>query len=158
MDAFAGSMVARGPTLGPDRETPTGSLHVLGLPSAAAAREFVAREPNNRAGVYGKHLVCGFENLLGRTMWEFSTKADEPMFLLIALPGESRHRSLERLPTALRERLILYGALTAPDADAGGAVLIVQARDRGAAQALAADALDDVSDVEVHDWEFGGRR
>jgi uncharacterized protein YciI len=158
MDAFAGSMVARGPTLGPDRETPTGSLHVVGLPSADAARDFVAREPNNRAGVYAEHLVCGFENLLGRTMWEFSTKADEPMFLLIALAEESRHRAFESLPAALRERLILDGTLTTLDAGPGGVALIVQARDRGAARALAADALDDVSDLEVHDWEFGGRR
>ena len=57
MDAFAGSMVARGPTLGSDRETATGSLHVLGLPSVDAVRAFVADEPNNRAGVYAEHLV-----------------------------------------------------------------------------------------------------
>ena len=158
MDAFAGSMVARGPTLGPDRETPTGSLHVVGLPSADAARAFVAREPNNRAGVYGEHLVRGFENLLGRTMWEFSTKADEPMFLLIALAEEGGHPALESLPAALRERLILYGALASLDAGPGGVALIVQARNQHAARALAADALDDASGLEVHDWEFGGRR
>jgi uncharacterized protein YciI len=70
MDGFAESMIARGPTLGTDRETATGSLHVLGLPSVDAAHEFVAREPNNRAGVYAEHSVWRFENLLGRTMWE----------------------------------------------------------------------------------------
>jgi hypothetical protein len=31
MDAFAESMVARGPTFAADRETVTGSLHVLSL-------------------------------------------------------------------------------------------------------------------------------
>ncbi|MGH9029849.1 MAG: YciI family protein, partial [Acidimicrobiales bacterium] len=36
MDGFAESMIARGPTLGNDRETATGSLHVLGLPSVDA--------------------------------------------------------------------------------------------------------------------------
>jgi hypothetical protein len=51
MDGFADTMIARGPTLAPDRETPTGSLHVLGLPSFAAAAEFVEREPNNRASL-----------------------------------------------------------------------------------------------------------
>ena len=78
MDRFARSMIARGPTLGADRETATGSLHVLGLPSIDAADEFVAHEPNHRAGVYAEHCVWRFENLLGRTMWEFSGVADEP--------------------------------------------------------------------------------
>jgi hypothetical protein len=50
MDGFADAMIARGPTLASDGETPTGSLHVLGLPSVAAATEFVEPEPNNRAG------------------------------------------------------------------------------------------------------------
>jgi uncharacterized protein YciI len=57
VDGFADTMIARGPTLAPDRETATGSLHVLGLPSLAAATEFVEREPNNRAGVYAEHRI-----------------------------------------------------------------------------------------------------
>jgi uncharacterized protein len=51
MGGFADTMIARGPTLTTDRKTATGSLHVLGLPSLAAATEFVEREPNNRAGL-----------------------------------------------------------------------------------------------------------
>ena len=77
MDRFAESMIARGPTLGADRDTATGSLHVLTLPSVNAAREFVALEPNNRAGVYSEHLVLRFEDLLGRTMWDFSSQRAE---------------------------------------------------------------------------------
>ncbi|MEO9174699.1 MAG: hypothetical protein ABI317_04225, partial [Gaiellales bacterium] len=73
-------MIARGPTFGADGETVTGNLHVLGLPSAEAAREFVA---------------------------------GEPMFLLIARGGA--RVPLERLATPLRERLILYGALSMLD-------------------------------------------
>ena len=84
MGGFAESMIARGPTLAADRETATGSLHVLGLPSVDAAREFVAGDPNNRAGVYADHVIWRFENLLGRTMWEFSSVADEPRFEIIA--------------------------------------------------------------------------
>ena len=86
MDGFAESMIARGPTLGIDRETATGSLHVLGLPSVDAVHEFVAREPNHRAGLYAEHSVWRFENLLGRTMWEFSGAGDEPRFLILARP------------------------------------------------------------------------
>jgi hypothetical protein len=79
MDGFAESMTARGPTLDTDRETANGSLHVLALPSVDAGREFVAAEPNNRAGVYREHLLWRFENLLDRSMWEFPSRAAEPL-------------------------------------------------------------------------------
>src|SRR6476660_9234227 len=39
MDRFADGMVARGPTLAADRELWTGSVHIVDLPSAEAARE-----------------------------------------------------------------------------------------------------------------------
>jgi uncharacterized protein len=167
MDRFAESMVARGPTLGKDRETATGSLHVLGLPSIEAAHEFVAREPNNRAGVYAEHSVWRFENLLGRTMWEFLGPADEPRFLIIARSNRETGASdspvpVGSLPPELRERLILYGALTTlDDAALIGVALAVQASERKAVDALLADrrvGLDSFSDIEIHDWEFGGRR
>ncbi len=56
MDQFADRMTARGPTLGADRETWTGSLHILDLPDPATAREFVALEPYNQAGLYARPL------------------------------------------------------------------------------------------------------
>jgi uncharacterized protein len=74
MDGFADAMIARGPTLAPDRQTATGSLHVLDLPSLAAATEFAEREPNNRAGVYAEHRIWAFQDLLGRTMWELPAR------------------------------------------------------------------------------------
>jgi uncharacterized protein len=162
MDRFAESMIARGPTLDTDRETATGSLHVLALPSVDAAREFVALEPNNRAGVYGEHFVWRFENLLGRSMWEFSDQAAEPRFLIIGRSHLGRPVSVETLPAALRERLILYGALTTLDgADPAGVALALQAPDREAVEGLIEDertGLGAYSEVEIHNWEFGGRR
>jgi uncharacterized protein len=169
MDAFAESMIARGPTLAADRVTATGSLHVLGLPSLAAARDFVAREPNNRAGVYADHVIWRFENLLGRNMWEFSSAADEARFLIIArsegdrrAERSSRPISQERLPAELRERLILYGALsTLADAEPVGVALAVQAPDRATVAAFLEDGrtgVDVFQDIEIHNWEFGGRR
>jgi uncharacterized protein YciI len=152
MDRFAETMIARGPTLADDGETATGSLHVLGLPSADAVREFVAREPNNRAGMYADNSVWRFENLLGRTMWEFPHAADEPRFLVIAR-GEAV--PVEALPAELRERLILYGSLTAlDDAEQIGVAIAMQAPDTKSLETL----LDGVSELEVHNWEFGGRR
>ena len=151
MDRFAESMIARGPTLRADRETATGSLHILGLPSVEAAREFVAREPNNRRGIYAEHTIWRFENLLGRTMWEFAGATDEPKLLVVA---RSPCRPVP--PCAeVRDRLILYGALsTLDEAEPVGVALAVQARDREAADPL----LAAFPDVEEHCWEFGGRR
>ena len=170
MDGFAESMIARGPTLATDRETATGSLHVLGLPSVDAVHEFVAREPNNRAGVYAEHAVWRFENLLGRTMWEFSGAPDEPRFLIIARSrrGQTTARSggrpvpPESLSAELRRRLILYGALSTLDgAGPVGVALAVQAGEREAVDALLGRGqvgLEAFPDSEIHDWEFGGRR
>jgi uncharacterized protein YciI len=165
MDRFAETMIARGPTFAADRETVTGSLHVVGLPSVAAAHQFVAREPNNRAGMYAMHSVWRFENLLGRTMWEFPGAAEEPKFLIIA----HSHGSSGALPAPresfsaeLRERLIVYGALaTLGGAAPVGVALAVQARDRRAVGTLLKEGRAGLSVspcVEVHDWEFGGRR
>jgi uncharacterized protein len=162
MDGFAESMIARGPTLGADRETATGSLHVLALPNIDAAREFVALEPNNRAGVYGEHMVRRFENLLGRTMWEFSGQLEEPLFLIIGRSAIGRPAPAETLPAELLERLVLYGVLTTLDGSGTvGVALVLQAPDREAVEALIEGertGLGAPSEVEVHNWEFGGRR
>jgi uncharacterized protein YciI len=162
MDRFAGTMIARGPTLAPDRETPTGSLHVLGLPSIAAATTFVEREPNNRAGVYAEHRIWVFENLLGRTMWEFTGTADEPRFLVIALsPHDEQPTVSASLGPELRDRTIVYGTLTEPDGSAviGVAVAVQAPGETAVVPLLKGEAvLAAFSVVEVHHWEFGGRR
>src|SRR6266540_3178010 len=71
MDGYAEAMIARGPTLTPDRTTWTGSMHMVDLPDAQAARVFAFKEPYYRAGVYGEVLVRRWRNVLGRTMWDF---------------------------------------------------------------------------------------
>ena len=50
MDRYQAQMIARGPTFAGD--TPTGSVHIVGLPDPAAARAFAFDEPNYQAGVY----------------------------------------------------------------------------------------------------------
>ena len=132
------------------------------MPSVDAAREFVALEPNNRAGVYAEHLVWRFENLLGRSMWEFAGQPPEPRFLVIGRSDRGRPVPADALPAELLERLILYGALTTLDSgEPAGIALAVQAADRDAVDALMEDertGLGMFSEVEVHNWEFGGRR
>ena len=167
MDRFADGMVARGPTLGADRATWTGSLHIVDLPSAEAAREFVEREPYNRAGLFEQHLIRRFKNLLGRTMWEFRGRPADPRFLVIAhvLAGSGKHASAVPLPdlTSLAgERLIFHGELgTADEAMPVGAALALQAPTRQEVEAVLKQAqprLAEHFDLEILDWEFGGRR
>lgn len=71
MDLFAAQMIARGPTFAADGDTPSGSVHIVDLPDAAAARAFAFDEPNYQAGVYRDVLLRRWRNLLGRTMWDF---------------------------------------------------------------------------------------
>jgi hypothetical protein len=166
MDRFADGMIARGPTLAADRATWTGSLHIVALPSAEAARQFVEHEPYNRAGLFDQHLIRRFDNLLGRTMWEAPAGSDGPRFLVIAhAPAEAGEHPPAGLPdfTALeRERLIVHGALLTPDgATPVGVALALQAPTRQAVDALLRAGrarLDERLDVQILDWEFGGRR
>ncbi len=155
MDRFADRMTARGPTLGPDRATWTGSLHIVDLPSADAAREFVEHEPYNRAGLFEQHLIRRFNNLLGRTMWESAEGSDDPRFLVVAHAPPEALRGLTALAP---ERLNVYGELlTLEEARPAGVALALQAPTREAAETLLGVSVGR-PDVEIHDWEFGGRR
>ena len=164
MDQFAGGMIARGPTLSGDRETWTGSLHIVDLPSVEAAREFVEREPYNRAGLFDGHVIRRFKNLLGRTMWEFPGESVGPRFMVIARLQSEAGKDAPALPrvdfTALpRERLIVHGELfTLDEAAPAGVGLAFHAPGREVADTLVRDGLDERDDVQIHDWEFGGRR
>jgi uncharacterized protein len=139
MDRFADGMTARGPTLMPDRETWTGSMHVVDLPSVAAAEAFVAEEPYALAGRFESHRIWRFTNLLGRTMWEHGGLVDQPRFLVFC-------RDVPDLP---HEARIMLGELHSADGEPAGFVAAVQVRDRSDLDGL---------DAEVHDWEPGGRR
>ena len=167
MDGFADGMVARGPTLAADRERWTGSVHIVGLSSADVAREFVEREPYNRAGLFEHHIIRRFENLLGRTMWDFPGGSADPRFLVIAhrVPGAGEHGPALLLPdlrARLRERLIVHGDLLAlDDARPAGVALALQAPTRAAVDVLlraGCPRLDEHFELQILDWEFGGRR
>jgi uncharacterized protein len=92
--------------------------------------------------------------------------ADEPRFLVIARldrdHNAGRGQPEESLAPELRERLIVYGALsTLDDGEPAGVALAVQVPDRDAVVALLEDertGVDVFQGVDIHDWEFGGRR
>ncbi|MBA3529961.1 MAG: hypothetical protein H0T91_11770 [Propionibacteriaceae bacterium] len=167
MDRFAAGMIARGPTLAADRATWTGSVHIVDLPSAEAAHQFVEREPYNRAGMYEQHLVRRFNNLLGRTMWEFPGGSDDPIFMVISqVPAQASEHvpaaSSIDPPALAPERLIVHGELLTPaEGRRVGVVTALQTPTRQAVDALLRarqPRLADRMDVQIHDWEFGGRR
>ncbi len=86
MDQYAKEMIARGPTLADDGDTPTGSVHIVDLPDPAAARTFAFDEPNYQAGVYRDVLLRRWRNTLGRTMWDFpGGRTDGNRYLVIGL-------------------------------------------------------------------------
>jgi uncharacterized protein YciI len=154
MDRYASEMIARGPTLADDGNTPTGSLHILDLPDPAAARRFAFDEPNYQAGVYRDVLLRRWRNTLGRTMWEFPVgQTGGNRYLVLGLgAGEAADLAV---PPGVAE-LIAYGPLLSDDGATWlGTAVLVRAPDAETARALLAP--DRYAAIEVHNWQFGGR-
>jgi hypothetical protein len=169
MDRYADAMIARGPTLTPDRTTHTGSMHIVDLPDGDAARDFAFEEPYYRAGVYGDVIIRRYRNELGRTMWDFrSSTPEDPRFLVIGLgrPGAGTSTLLEDhrryLAEKYQDRIIQRGPLLSDDGAVWvGTVTIVELTDRDAVDAMMRGdpslSAGLYSSVEIHDWQFGGR-
>ncbi|MER7925945.1 YciI family protein [Streptomyces sp. NPDC096057] len=154
MDRYAKEMVARGPTLADDGDTPTGSVHILDLPDPAAARAFAFDEPNYQAGVYRDVLLRRWRNILSRTMWDFpGGRTGGNRYLVLGL-GTGQAVDLELPPD--QDRLIAYGPLLSDDGDTwlGTAALLRAPDPESAGDVLTRDRY---ADVEVHTWQFGGR-
>ncbi|MDX3520131.1 YciI family protein [Streptomyces scabiei] len=155
MDRYAKELIARGPTFADDGETPTGSVHIVDLPDPAAARAFAFDEPGYQAGAYRDVLLRRWRNLLGRTMWDFpGGRTGGNRYLVLGL-GEGPAADLA-LPLD-REELIAYGPLLSDDGDTWlGTAAMLRAPDADTARAVL--TAERYADIEVHDWEFGGRR
>ncbi|WP_086801786.1 YciI family protein [Streptomyces caniscabiei] len=155
MDGYAKELIARGPTFAADGETPTGSVHIVDLPDPATARAFVFDEPNYRAGAYRDVLLRRWRNLLGRTMWEFPGGSSGGARYLVLGLGSGPAADVE-VP-ADRDELIAYGPLLSDDGATWlGTAVLLRAPDPDAARAVLTAGR--YADIEVHDWEFGGRR
>ncbi|MEV0665659.1 YciI family protein [Actinomadura luteofluorescens] len=152
MDRYDKELIARGPTF--VGEVPTGSVHIVDLPDPAAARAFAFDEPNYQAGAYRDVLLRRWRNALGRTMWDFpGGRTGGDRFLVIGL-GEGPAADLE---VPLNDGLIAYGPLLSDDGEAWlGTAALLRAPDADAARAVLTQ--DRYAAVEVHHWEFGGRR
>ena len=153
MDRYATELIARGPTF-TDDDTPTGSVHIVDLPDPAAARAFAFDEPNYQFGVYRDVLLRRWRNVLGRSMWEFpGGRSSGGRHLVLGLGAGTAE---DPVP-AEREALIAYGPLLSDDgAEWLGTAALVQAPNPAAARAVLTPGL--YAEIEVHNWEFGGRR
>ncbi|SMF49391.1 YciI family protein [Streptomyces sp. Amel2xC10] len=157
MDGYAAEMIARGPTLTADRELPTGSVHILDLPDASAARAFAFDEPGHQAGVYRDVLLRRWRNVLGRTMWEFpGGPVDGDRYLVLGL-GQGQAVDLEPPAGPVDpDELIAYGPLLSDDGTHWlGTAVLLRALDPDTARAVL--TVDRYASIEVHAWQFGGR-
>ncbi|MFB7125919.1 YciI family protein [Kitasatospora sp. NPDC056273] len=154
MDGYAEELIARGPTLTEDRDAPTGSVHIIDLPDAAAARAFAFAEPGYQAGVYRDVLLRRWSNTLGRTMWDFpGGRTGGNRYLVLGLGSGP---AVDLAVPADRDGLIAYGPLLSDDGTAWlGTAALLRASDRDAAGAVL--TRERYADIEVHDWQFGGR-
>jgi uncharacterized protein len=162
MDRYQAEMIARGPTLAGEDDTPTGSVHILGLPDPAAARAFAFDEPNYQAGVYRDVLLRRWRNLLGRTMWDFPGGPDGGNRYLVLGLGTGQGADLGTgqgadlaVPPG-RDELIAYGPLLSDDGATWlGTAALIRAPDPGEARTILTS--DRYAGIEVHIWQFGGR-
>ncbi len=170
MDGYADAMIARGPTLTPDGQVATGSMHIVDLPDDEAARRFAFDEPYYRGGVFGEVMIRRWRNALGRTMWEYEgDSTGSRRFLIIGhgKPGMTATRDglLEEHRDYLdgyAAHFIARGPLLSDDgATWVGSAMLVEFPDRSAVDAMLESEPYRrgglYADVEVHHWRFGGR-
>ncbi|RAI43966.1 YciI family protein [Rhodoplanes roseus] len=168
MTPYIDAMVARGPTMSEDGKVVTGSLHVVDLADAAAVRTFAEDDPLAKGGVFDEVVIRRFDNLTGRTMWQFHGDADNPRFLFVgeadAVPDVqadgivAAQRTLLARPEAA-PAVIVAGPLLDPESgNWRGTAVLLEAPDRASAEwLLTADPAASLYDrATLHRWRFGG--
>lgn len=145
-------------------------MHIVDLAAAEDAEAFAYQEPFYTAGVYEEVMIKRWENLLGRTMWNFKLRSADPLFLILAHAAEQPGGAAQDFADAHRDfaakyqdQMVVYGSMSSiDDARWGGFAVVIQMPSREAVQAmLADDALAEsasVAKVEIHRWCMGGRR
>lgn len=161
MDKFASRMIARGPVFEEgdadgEEEQLIGSVHIASFDEPAQARAFAFEEPCYQAGAFRDVMLRRWRNDLGSTMWEFDggrPDGDGYVVLGLAAPEPVAEPAV---PTGV-PGLVAYGPLLSDDGETClGTVALLRAPSRDAARAVL-DA-ERYAEIEVHSWEFGGRR
>jgi uncharacterized protein len=161
MDEWADALVARGPTLTPNGQHHTGSLHVVDVPDLAAATRFALEEPYAQAGWYAQVTVHPLAPCTSGTMWDKPLPpAGQPSSFVRGTFG-ARPRGADLLPVGAAPPWLYLGLVLSDDARAeiGLAGLVDLAPDAAARRmnddATASDlSLDYLS---ARRWQRGGR-
>jgi hypothetical protein len=99
-------------------------------------------------------LLRRWRNMLGRTMWEFPGGRNGGRRYLVLGLGQGQAADLAVPPD--RDELIAYGPLLSDDGNTWlGTAALLRAPDPDTARA--ALTVDRYAEIEVHDWQFGGR-
>lgn len=169
MSRYADAMIARGPTMAADGKAVTGSMHIVELADAEAARSFAHDDPLATGGVFEAIEVRRFANLGGRTMWQFAGDGTKRRFLFVGERDAARPAPPAAEISALRDwlghadraaNLIVSGSLLGADgATWDGTVMLLEATDLAQAQAIvAADPLaGHYARSVLQPWRFGGQ-
>ncbi len=166
MDGYADRLLARGPSLSEDGAEHAGSLHIVRLATREEAEAFVYREPFHAAGLYAEVMIRSWQDLLGRTMREYETRSDDPMFLVLAhadAPMDGFVDAHRGFAAKHRDRMVVYGSMFSPDGGAWrGFAEILQMPSRAAVEAVLAEdpviSHGAIARLDVHRWCVGGRR
>lgn len=170
MGRYIDAMIARGPTMSADGKAVTGSMHMVDLPDAEAARVFAYDDPLARGGVFEEITVRRYHNVLDRTMWQFHGDPVNTRFLFMAeaRPGTSEQgRNLleaQRAYLGQAERtchVILFGPLLGADGKTWeGTAMLLETPDAAACEAIVlgdpAATARLYSRTELRPWRFGG--
>ena len=146
-------MIARGPTVNGDGDTPTGSVHIVGLPDSCAARAFAFDEPFPGWRIPGRAAAPVGQPARAHHVGAPGGPADGNRYLVLGLGVGQRadlHRAArpggtDRLRAAAvrrRHRLAGHGSAT-PGTDPDTACAIL--------------TPGGYASIEVHRWQFGGR-
>jgi uncharacterized protein YciI len=166
MDAQAGRLVARGPTLSADATTHTGSVHVVQAETLEDARRFAFEEPYWLAGVYASVAVTRLLSARGGTMWDRPRPHAGSLSSLVlvrwpaqplaAATGADRE-VLARL--AESDLLVFGGLLTSDDATRSVGLVAAVDADLGPAASLVAGLglPGPTTSVTALRWRRGGR-
>jgi hypothetical protein len=152
MDGWLPRMIGRGPTLSPDGEDHTGSVHVIDADDLVTARRFAFEEPYGSAGWYAEISVWPMSPVVDGTMWDRPkpTEGQTSSFLLATWSP----RPVGEV-TVERSNWLFAGTLLTDDLAStvgfAGAVDL-------APTAAAGLAWDWPGAVEVRRWQRGGRQ
>jgi uncharacterized protein len=168
MRRYIDTMIARGPTMSADGKAVTGSMHMVDLLDAEAARVFAYDDPLAKGGVFEDIMVRRYHNVLGRTMWQFGGDPKNSRFLFIGEARPATSRQGRDLLDAQRAylghadraaRVIVFGPLLGADGETWeGTAMLLETPDTATAEAIVRG--DPASKLyvrtELRPWRFGG--